>query len=1503
MAISFLPGEPNRSSEACKYSNWNSIQILAYLSGNNLVILTKNGRHLQTIYLPSDAFALDVNQVNGKIALAIKNKIVIYSPTISNFYSFNFGGRRNLDELGINWSLETSFEVSHDNSQINCLSWSDSCEFGSEDDDSANFLGLPMEFNSQTSCELVAGSDKSLSLWRFYYKKGSEKLELHRKLLWSKNQPNPVYKVEFSPNANCIASIGFCDKLVKIWYRLSYGIDSADFELYYIPHPSVVTSLRWKAFLKNKDEGGSTIRVVSSSNSSTIQPDSATHENLNMMKTSNSIVKLDFNKMKIPTDNHSVVSLISDKTQHNILYTVAADSTVRVFSTYKLDTGFEIYKNGEIDMYEDEPDACEKNIQKFATFLDNDFIDSGINDILKKLNSQMESELMDESKTLTVSERKQEIMGKSLRRKLQFLNSVLRDQIELCIIFDEASNCKLYALTNLDSPVPTEMLVFKLNQKYDSDGDKRKCEIKFGHHCMPCDCQSLVIHHLLPDRYGENGEITMAIQDTFKNSIRIIGFRFSEFFSFYAANSDFDDDNDTKDDIYNFKSVKTTQIGQLQDKLTGHNKSIRRLIRSNDGSSLLSTTRFNENSLWSVIPLGNNRTTLNKKSTILTTSPILEAAIWKHGEYVICLIKDKLVCYDCRRQSQYHTSITKLAPELCALNVDTSNKPMCFFLLPEISKSSCHLIAVYKDTACKAWQVTLGHDGNTGKFEPFEVDSLPIAENEAIHKVSAVDPVGWNTSIDFIGRDVLSVISTEGYVQIFCATVAKSKVSWQMKNSFMTGIRNSTFLSGSSVNKLAITDDKASKLTIWDVRLGTMEYCEEFDEIIRDIDWTATEYHQAILSVGFSHYSLLYTQLRYDYTNQSPTFAKLKKVDIAGQTTHDIGDSIWMSDGLLVMGSGNQFYISDKSLNPDKDEITRRAIGTLEIVSSDIFHLCTALNGPLPLYHPQFIIQMLFTGRFALIEVILVRLCNDLREIDLGNKRALDTSLNIVYTDILAPDDEANDSHQRESYHKLLDSISGGLHSENERFTAETADFLMERLQRHKLPYLTGHQQITLSYTINIMKDMLLKYRNILDYNALRYYLGSRLFQINITKTMDPSEKNTKSITMRDINFAMHSDNKDLLYNVINEQSGMKLNWLTAKRYGLPYWLNIRKLTEAMEQIARNEFLGYEEQSGGKMDPSRCAIFYMALKKKKILLGLWKMASGHPEQAKMIKFLSHDFDEKRWIRAANKNAYVLMSKHRYMDAAYFFLLAKSVDDCVDVIVEKIHDVTLAIAISRAYDQSDHSESLKRILMREVIPNAVETNNRWYLSWCFWAFKDRGLAIQSLIKPIEEVIADIKHLIPEFEMPKTYDIHKINSANNEDPVLLVMFNSLRNRNVAYLKGAQNLNPETEFKFVVKVATMYETMGCDWIGLLTTRNWKFTLQEAKSLSKGEQVSHKVKADVHLKKIRTPNVLDQFGFGSNLNEEADSKKTKPAPNKRVQPPASTFAEPDMSAFDFGF
>lgn len=80
-----------------------------------------------------------------------------------------------------------------------------------------------------------------------------------------------------------------------------------------------------------------------------------------------------------------------------------------------------------------------------------------------------------------------------------------------------------------------------------------------------------------------------------------------------------------------------------------------------------------------------------------------------------------------------------------------------------------------------------------------------------------------------------------------------------------------------------------------------------------------------------------------------------------------------------------------------------------------------------------------------------------------------------------------------------------------------------------------------------------------------------------------------------------------------------------------------------MANIARNIYLSKTENR----DPVDCTLFYIALRKKNLLQGLWKTANGHKEQGAMKKFLANDFNDPRWQRAASKNAFALLGRQRF----------------------------------------------------------------------------------------------------------------------------------------------------------------------------------------------------------------------------------------------------------------
>lgn len=82
-------------------------------------------------------------------------------------------------------------------------------------------------------------------------------------------------------------------------------------------------------------------------------------------------------------------------------------------------------------------------------------------------------------------------------------------------------------------------------------------------------------------------------------------------------------------------------------------------------------------------------------------------------------------------------------------------------------------------------------------------------------------------------------------------------------------------------------------------------------------------------------------------------------------------------------------------------------------------------------------------------------------------------------------------------------------------------------------------------------------------------------------------------------------------------------------------------------------------------------------------------------------------------------------------AAAFFLLADHLQDAVNVCLNQIKDLQLAIAITRVYE-GDNGPTLRRLLENEVLAIAAQEGNRWLASWAFWMLKRRDMAVRALI---------------------------------------------------------------------------------------------------------------------------------------------------------------------------
>jgi hypothetical protein len=232
----------------------------------------------------------------------------------------------------------------------------------------------------------------------------------------------------------------------------------------------------------------------------------------------------------------------------------------------------------------------------------------------------------------------------------------------------------------------------------------------------------------------------------------------------------------------------------------------------------------------------------------------------------------------------------------------------------------------------------------------------------------------------------------------------------------------------------------------------------------------------------------------------------------------------------------------------------------------------------------------------------------------------------------------------------------------------------------------------------------------------------------------------------------------------------------------------------------------------------------MALRKKPVLVGLWRMATWSREQGATHRLLSNNFSEARWKTAALKNAYALMGRRRFEYAASFFLLADHLQDAVSVLHNQLGDTQLAIAVARVYG-GDDSPILLSFLSDKILPQAAQQGNRWLATWAYWLLNKKDMAVRSLVTPLSTLLDT-----PEPSTPAA------KSYLTDDPALVVLYKQLREKSLQTLRGATMVGMREEWDFVLHTAGLYDRMGCDVLALDLVKTWEFLLPPPPASMKG-------------------------------------------------------------------
>ncbi|XP_056021522.1 dmX-like protein 2 isoform X2 [Ostrea edulis] len=338
-----------------------------------------------------------------------------------------------------------------------------------------------------------------------------------------------------------------------------------------------------------------------------------------------------------------------------------------------------------------------------------------------------------------------------------------------------------------------------------------------------------------------------------------------------------------------------------------------------------------------------------------------------------------------------------------------------------------------------------------------------------------------------------------------------------------------------------------------------------------------------------------------------------------------------------------------------------------------------------------------------------------------------------------------------------VQSTSGSSPSHPNEFTPNHSRILMKHLTHTQLPGLTSVDQmylLAIADTVANNKidftdkfevektgagstgDMLKESTETIDDCGLRFLLAMKN-HIYLVRTLQPRQRAAlQKVGLKSFNlvWAFHSEStEELLSHIPSMQKG-EPTWEELRQFGAGWWVNnINILKRTIEKVAKSAFQR-------RKDPMDAALFYLAMKRKNVLWGLYRSI----DNKRMMDFFKNDFSVERWRKAALKNAFDLLGKQRFDHAAAFFLLAGSLHDAVEVCMNNLKDIQLALVVCRLFDgETMMPESAKQVLHKHILGYEEQdsktasltsnlTSDPFLRSMAWWNFKEYRKSLKTLL---------------------------------------------------------------------------------------------------------------------------------------------------------------------------
>ncbi|KAG8528174.1 uncharacterized protein KY384_007091 [Bacidia gigantensis] len=833
----------------------------------------------------------------------------------------------------------------------------------------------------------------------------------------------------------------------------------------------------------------------------------------------------------------------------------------------------------------------------------------------------------------------------------------------------------------------------------------------------------------------------------------------------------------------------------------GHCSPIEHMVHGVNGHNLLTVSDDKEAIFWTE-RAANNSYSLIPESSLDSSQNIMHSCLLNDNSHIVNLYSDRLALLDTSKPFAEEITSCPSRPD-----ADLS----CLLQLGSlIGNARVHYIAgITVDLTGLVWRISLlehstdiSANGASNICAITQVCKFDLGIGETVEHIIPIDRGDSSSrasSIEDLSINVLLSCTKRGILRTWTAAIEPQSaiVKWHQSSVLFSEITAPSLVAASSNLKVALVGATRRQLFIWDMRSSYLEYVFECDPLqtITDLRWSLTR-SSTVLAVSLAQSIIIVAQQRFDYSEDILAWVPIHKVSLKELSSNPISHITWLQAQKLVIAAGRQLFVHDT--RNQQDEIDSNSMGGSQ-----------SWNTSLPVYHPAVLDQLFLAGRFPEVNGVIFTLYEMLKYFTPGDQMDpfLALPLENFFTELA----------REQSFLKSWNDADDEAGAINE----DRAMSLRETLSSLNLPQLSSNHQSDL---VHVIKSLALARRHSrsLDICGLKYYT---IFTLYLFRKVTRSMRSTEML-WREYAWASHSNSHDILIDLVSRGYQGSLTWGRAKESGMFLWLSDRSALEAqLEVVARNEYTKTDEKN-----PINCSLYYFALRKKSVLLGLWRIAHGNREQAGTQKLLKNNFSEDRWKSAALKNAYALLGKRRFEYAAAWFLLADRLKDTVNICVNQIGDIQLAIAIARVY-AGDDSSVFRSLVKDHILPEAAMNGNRWQAHWAFWILRKPDLAIRALLEPLEALVF----------LNQSSKVQAKSYINNE-PARLVLYRQLRDQRLQARKPLP-IPRQKEWTFVLQTALQYCRMGCDILALDLVRNWKFVEQHTGVLT---DMDHASKAD---------------------------------------------------------